>query len=349
MSIRYGSVAELEAKADPGLVPNNPGRLGRRSRSLGPILAGSGDARGRQGEGYGALSHRPAHRAERQVTLKTHAAGSCGSSKGGASAFSGRSFEITNRGVVSGCDFIGGESEATPLAAPSLPYMKRSPQVSHEASNDRTWPRESRRQRAVCPVTDQGARFEGHYVPRRNPATPGIETGEKPMRSLPLAASANGVWFGQLCCTEKYRGHISGVLVACHGSGDRGGSTPGADDHASAVAVLLELAQRLRTTQTENACSLCRLLRLSQRSLGVADRPNRGADGCSKSAQGSSSFGWSYQAGSHAFGDLELDTTPPTPPIADISGIRALPIEVVVDARCYPCRVKSIPDCVAQF
>jgi len=55
--------------------------------------------------------------------------------------------------------------EATPLAAPSLPYMKRSPQVSHEASNDRTWPRESRRQRAVCPVTDQGARFEGHYVP----------------------------------------------------------------------------------------------------------------------------------------------------------------------------------------
>ena len=181
--------------------------------------------------------------------------------------------------------------EATPLAAPSLPYMKRSPQVSHEASNDRTWPRESRRQRAVCPVTDQGARFEGHYVPRRNPATPGIETGEKPMRSLPLAASANGVWFGQLCCTEKYRGHISGVLVACHGSGDRGvPSTPGADAHASAVAVLLELAQRLRTTQTENACSLCRLLRLSQRSLGVADRPNRGADGCSKSAQGSSSF-----------------------------------------------------------
>ena len=90
-------------------------------------------------------------------------------------------------------------------------------------------------------------------------------------------------------------------------------------------------------------------LRLSQRSLGVADRVNRGADGCSKSAQGSSSFGWSYQAGSHAFGDLELDPTPPTPSIADISGIRALPIEVVVDARCYPCRVESIPDHVAQF
>ena len=33
-------------------------------------------------------------------------------------------------------------------------------------------------------------------------------------------------------------------------------STPGADDNASAVAVLLELARRLRPSQTEGACSL---------------------------------------------------------------------------------------------
>lgn len=116
MSIRYGSVAELEASADPGLVPNNPGRLGRRSRSLGPTPGGAQRltrAVGKAKDMELCLTGRRTG-AERQVTLKTHAVGSCGSSKGGASAFSGRSFEITNRGVVSGCDFIRDESGGDP-------------------------------------------------------------------------------------------------------------------------------------------------------------------------------------------------------------------------------------------
>jgi hypothetical protein len=74
--------------------------------------------------------------------------------------------------------------EATQFAASSLPYMKRSLQVSHEGSNNRAWPRESRHPRAVCPLSDQGLKVITRHG--GNPSTFWIETGEKPVRSLPL-------------------------------------------------------------------------------------------------------------------------------------------------------------------
>src|SRR6516165_5713136 len=79
---------------------------------------------------------------------------------------------------------VAASLETTLFAASWLPYTTRSPQVSHEASDNRTWAKESRRPKPVCPLPDQGACFEVHYLTWRESLDTWIETGEKPMRSL---------------------------------------------------------------------------------------------------------------------------------------------------------------------
>src|SRR5262249_40845698 len=86
----------------------------------------------------------------------------------------------------------------TPLAAPRLPWRRRSPRASHEALDSRTWQKESRRSRAMCSLPNRGLRFGRLYATRGGCFSYRIE---KLLRNQDVPSPATlppkDVWFPQ--------------------------------------------------------------------------------------------------------------------------------------------------------